>query len=431
MTCVVVVGTQWGDEGKGKIVDLLTEQADAVVRYQGGNNAGHTVMFEDKTFILHMVPSGILQNTISILGNGMVIDLNELLNELNDLKRMDIPLGSKLKLSHNAHLVMPYHRRLDVLEEEKKGSQKIGTTGRGIGPAYKDKVDRSGVRLADLEFPEALKTRLEAILEEKNFLVKHYYKSSEPEFSAVQVVDELMTAYEPLKEFVCDASLQINQWIDEGKHVLFEGAQGTFLDVDHGTYPFVTSSNTLAGGACSGTGVGPGRIKNVLGITKAYTTRVGMGPFPTELHDEDGDFLRKAGQEFGATTGRSRRCGWFDAVLVRQSVRLNGITAIALTKLDVLDTLETIKIAVAYQNANGEQSTDFPMGSLEGVTPVYEEVPGWQCSTRGITKEEELPEALQNYIAKLETLIQAPVSIISTGPRREETLMLNPEQLWK
>jgi len=429
MACVIIVGTQWGDEGKGKIVDLLTERADAVVRYQGGNNAGHTVMFGEKTFILHLLPSGILRKTTSILGNGVVIDLAEMIKEIDELAQMDIAVEDHLHISDRAQLVMPWHKTFDRLGEEQKGKNKIGTTGRGIGPAYEDKVRRSGMRVGDLLEPELFKARLEKIVEEKNKLLELYYKSDEPSFSAEEIFSEFTGYLKILKPYIRDTPLLVNQMIEEGKNILFEGAQGTFLDVDHGTYPFVTSSNTLAGGACAGTGIGPTRINEVLGIVKAYTTRVGSGPFPTELLDNDGELLQSEGHEFGATTGRPRRCGWFDALLVRQAVRLNGITSMAVMKLDVLDKFDTLKIAVSYRLSNGEHTENLPR-SLENVTPVLEEMPGWKCNSAGITEYDQLPGKMLAYLERISELVGAKVSIISTGPKREETIVLNPDQFW-
>ena len=429
MACLIIVGTQWGDEGKGKIVDLLTERADAVVRYQGGNNAGHTVMFGEKTFILHLLPSGILRKTTSILGNGVVIDLAEMIKEIDELAQMDIAVEDHLHISDRAQLVMPWHKTFDRLSEEQKGKNKIGTTGRGIGPAYEDKVRRSGMRVGDLLEPELFKARLEEIVEEKNKLLELYYKSDEPSFSTEEIFSEFTAYLKILKPYIRDTPLLVNQMIEEGKNILFEGAQGTFLDVDHGTYPFVTSSNTLAGGACTGTGIGPTRINKVLGIVKAYTTRVGSGPFPTELLDNDGDLLQSEGHEFGATTGRPRRCGWFDALLVRQAVRLNGITSMAVMKLDVLDKFDTLKIAVSYRLSNGEHTENLPR-SLENVTPVLEEMPGWKCKSAGITEYDQLPREMLAYLERISELVGARVSIISTGPKREETIVLNPDQFW-
>ena len=429
MACLIIVGTQWGDEGKGKIVDLLTERADAVVRYQGGNNAGHTVMFGEQTFILHLLPSGILRKTTSILGNGVVIDLAEMIKEIDELAQMDISVEDHLHISDRAQLVMPWHKTFDRLGEEQKSKNKIGTTGRGIGPAYEDKVRRSGMRVGDLLEPELFKARLEEIVEEKNKLLELYYKSDEPSFSAEEIFLEFTAYLKILKPYIRDTPLLVNQMIEQGKNILFEGAQGTFLDVDHGTYPFVTSSNTLAGGACAGTGIGPTRINEVLGIVKAYTTRVGSGPFPTELLDNDGYLLQSEGNEFGATTGRPRRCGWFDALLVRQAVRLNGISSMAVMKLDVLDKFDTLKIAVSYRLSNGEHTENLPR-SLENVTPVLEEMPGWKCNSAGITEYDQLPREMLAYLERISELVGAKVSIISTGPKREETIVLNPDQFW-
>ncbi len=429
MACVIIVGTQWGDEGKGKIVDLLTERADAVVRYQGGNNAGHTVMFGNKTFVTHLIPSGILSKTTSILGNGVVIDLAELIKEIEELEQLGITVDNHLHISDRAQLVMPWHKTFDRLGEEQKGKNKIGTTGRGIGPAYKDKIGRSGIRVGDLLDLGHFRCRLEELVVENNLLLEHLYKSSEKPFSIEQIFAEFTTFLKKLKPYICDSTLLINKLIEQEKNILFEGAQGTFLDVDHGTYPFVTSSNTLAGGACAGAGIGPTRITDVLGIVKAYTTRVGSGPFPTELFDEDGDLLRSEGQEFGATTGRPRRCGWFDALLVRQAVRLNGVTGMAIMKLDVLDKFETLKIAVGYRLSDGELSENLPR-SLENITPVYEEMPGWNCKTAGITDYKKLPSEMLAYLKRLSELVGAEVSIISTGPKREESIDLNPNNLW-
>ena len=429
MACLIIVGTQWGDEGKGKVVDLLTERADAVVRYQGGNNAGHTVMFGNKTFILHMVPSGILRETTSILGNGVVIDLSELVKEINDLEKMGIDVEKHLHISDRAQLVMPWHKIFDQLREQKKGKSKIGTTGRGIGPTYEDKVGRAGIRVGDLLDQEKFRSRLSELAKEKNIFLEKYFDTDETIFYAEDIFSEYADYLKKLEPCIVDTPFLINQLIQDGKNILFEGAQGTFLDVDHGTYPFVTSSNTLSGNACVGSGIGPTCITGVLGIVKAYTTRVGNGPFPTELLDNDGKILQSEGNEFGATTGRSRRCGWFDALLVRQAVRLNGITSIAVTKLDVLDNFDTLKIATGYRLPNGEECDNFPR-SLENVIPVYHEMPGWKCRTAGAVKYEKLPTEMLAYVDKISELVGAKVSIISTGPKREETIVLNPDQFW-
>ena len=429
MACLIIVGTQWGDEGKGKVVDLLTERADAVVRYQGGNNAGHTVMFENKTFILHMVPSGILRETTSILGNGVVIDLSELVKEINDLEKMGIDVEKYLHISDRAQLVMPWHKIFDQLREQKKGKSKIGTTGRGIGPTYEDKVGRAGIMVGDLLDQEKFRFHLSELAKEKNIFIKKYFDTDETYFYAKDIFSEYTDYIKKLEPCIVDTPFLINQLIQDGKNILFEGAQGTFLDVDHGTYPFVTSSNTLSGNACVGSGIGPTCITGVLGIVKAYTTRVGNGPFPTELLDNDGKILQTEGNEFGATTGRSRRCGWFDALLVRQAVRLNGITSIAVTKLDVLDNFDTLKIATGYRLPNGEECNSFPR-SLENVIPVYHEMPGWKCQTAGSVKYDRLPTEMLAYLDKISEFVGAKVSIISTGPKREETIVLNPDQFW-
>ncbi|MFL2743890.1 MAG: adenylosuccinate synthase [bacterium] len=430
MACVIIIGTQWGDEGKGKIVDLLTERVDAVVRFQGGNNAGHTVMFGEKTFVTHLVPSGILRKTTSVLGNGVVIDLAELIKEIEELEQMGIAVENHLHISDCAQLVMPWHKTFDRLGEEQKGKNKIGTTGRGIGPAYKDKIGRSGIRVGDLLDLVHFRSRLEDLVSENNQLLEHFFKSEETPFSAEQIFAEFNAYLKKLKPYICNTPLLVNQLVEDGKNILFEGAQGTFLDVDHGTYPFVTSSNTIAGGACAGAGIGPTRITDVLGIVKAYTTRVGSGPFPTELFDKDGELLQSEGQEFGATTGRPRRCGWFDALLVRQAVRLNGVTGMAIMKLDVLDKFETLKIAVAYRLADGELTED-PPRSLENVTPVYEKMPGWNSKTAGITDYDLLPPEMLAYLERVSELVGAPVSIISTGPKREDSIVLKPDQFWQ
>ena len=410
-------------------MDLLTERADAVVRFQGGNNAGHTVMFGKKTFVLHMLPSGILRETMSILGNGVVIDLSELVKEINELEKMGIDVAKNLHISDRAHLVMPWHKTIDQLREQKKGKSKIGTTGRGIGPTYEDKAARTGFRVGDLLEQQKFSSHLSEIVMEKNIFLKKYFDTDEKSFFTEDIFSEYADYIKKLKPCIADTPFIINQMIKNGKNILFEGAQGTFLDVDHGTYPFVTSSNTLSANACVGSGIGPTSITGVLGIVKAYTTRVGNGPFPTELLDGDGKILQTEGNEFGATTGRSRRCGWFDALLVRQAVELNGITSIAVTKLDVLDNFEKLKIAIAYRLPNGEECNFFPR-SLESVTPVYYEMPGWKCRTAGLVKYDQLPNEMLNYLDKISELVGAKVSIISTGPKREETIVLNPDQFW-
>jgi len=431
MPGIVVIGSQWGDEGKGKIVDLLTEQVQVVARYQGGNNAGHTVMFGDKTYILHLVPSGIFwPDKVAVLGNGVVVDPEALLSEVADLRKAGVEVGDNLKVSDAANLVMPYHKAFDKMREQLRGSGKIGTTGRGIGPAYEDKMARRGVRFSDFEprLGKAFRARLAQVLEEKNFLLRNHFHSAEPPFDLEEIYDHYCKLYEKVRPYLADTGALLNDALDRGQTVLFEGAQGTLLDVDHGTYPYVTSSSTTAGGACTGTGVGPTRINKVIGITKAYTTRVGEGPFPTELAgDPVGELLQKRGQEVGATTGRIRRCGWFDAVVVREAVRLNGLSNIALMKLDVMDTLETVRIATSYRDEEGHTHHRIPhwLGAPGSkVTPVYEDMPGWQTSIRGITRLEDLPKKTRAYLDRIVELIGVPISVISTGPKREETIVL-------
>lgn len=426
MSNVIIVGSQWGDEGKGKIVDLLSQQATMIVRFQGGNNAGHTVMFGDKTFILHLVPSGILHdNTKSVIGNGLVVDPAELLKEINELKEMDINCEDRLFISDAANLIMPYHKLLDAAREARLKDKKIGTTGRGIGPAYEDKVGRAGVRFADIENNSTFKERIDRFVNDKNKILKYVLDYDGPLLDADLIFEDLIKLHGELSPFICDTSELIEQEIQKGGHVLFEGAQGTFLDIDHGTYPYVTSSNTVAGGACSGSGVGPTKIDSIVGIVKAYTTRVGEGPFPTELNDEVGELLAKEGHEFGATTGRPRRCGWFDACLLKKAIRLNGITDLAITKMDVLDKLETIKICVAYKDSYGNRYDSLPSKqSIQSqLVPEYEEVPGWQSQTCGVTDFDQLPDKAKAYVARLEEILGVNASIVSTGPKREETII--------
>ncbi|MBW2556955.1 MAG: adenylosuccinate synthase, partial [Deltaproteobacteria bacterium] len=377
MSNIVIVGTQWGDEGKGKIVDLLAEYADVVVRFQGGNNAGHTMVVEGEQFISHLVPSGILQKKTCLIGNGVVVDPSVLVEELDKLKNKGIDTGPNLlKISEKAHVIMPYHKQIDLAREKMKGDQKIGTTGRGIGPCYEDKASRRGIRFVELIDAEVFKETVHAVLEEKNFYLKHYL-SAEP-LDPEPIVQQYQGYAERLAPHVVNISIVMNQAVKAGKQILFEGAQGTHLDIDHGTYPFVTSSNTVSGNACCGAGIGPKEITGVIGIVKAYTTRVGRGPFPTELFDEIGDTLQKKGAEFGATTGRKRRCGWLDTVLLQNAVRLNGLTGLVITKLDVLDGLESLKICTGYEY-NGETLYDFPanLKILGAYKPVFETLPGW------------------------------------------------------
>ncbi len=428
MSNVIIIGSQWGDEGKGKIVDLLSQQVGTIVRFQGGNNAGHTVMFESKTFILHLVPSGILhENTKCIIGNGMVVDLDELLKEMDDLKDLGIPSEGRLFISDAANLIMPYHKLLDKAREERLSGKKIGTTGRGIGPAYEDKVGRTGVRFADIESNSNFKEKIDRFVQDKNQILRYVLDYKGPVLDANDVYENLLESYKRIAPYICDSIDLLDSEIKSGKHILFEGAQGTYLDIDHGTYPFVTSSNTVAGGACTGGGVGPTSINAVAGVVKAYTTRVGEGPFPTELFDEVGELLSVEGNEYGATTGRARRCGWFDACLLKKAVRVNGLTHLAVTKLDVMDKLEKIKICVAYEDSLGNRFTAIPSKQTvqEELTPVYEEMDGWLSSTSGITEYDKLPEKAKKYLKRIEDLLETPIFIISTGPKREHTIVLS------
>lgn len=427
MANVIVIGSQWGDEGKGKLVDLLAEKASMVVRFQGGNNAGHTVMFGDETFILHLIPSGITQkDTQCVLGNGMVIDPEALLKEIAELEALGLSMEGRLFISDAASLILPYHRTIDAAREARAGKDKIGTTSRGIGPAYEDKVGRQGVRFVEVENDNRFKGKLDRLVKEKNLYLKHVLDYKGPFCDADQVFEDLMAAMKKIGPYLCNSSKLVHDAIQAGNHVLFEGAQGTFLDIDHGTYPFVTSSNTTSGGACTGAGVPPTAIDRVVGVVKAYTTRVGSGPFPTELDDADGDHLSSVGREYGATTGRKRRCGWFDACLVRESVRINGMTDLGITKLDVLDGMETLKICVGYQL--GDKKIDFfphNLNAQEKIQPIYEELPGWSQSTQGITDFDQLPDRAKLYLERLGELLEVPVSLISTGPKREETILKN------
>ncbi|MCP4754151.1 MAG: adenylosuccinate synthase [Proteobacteria bacterium] len=427
MSNVIVIGSQWGDEGKGKIVDLLSQKVRTIVRFQGGNNAGHTVMFGDKTYILHLVPSGILHSdTQCVIGNGMVVDLGELLKEIEELKTMGIECRGRLFISDAANLIMPYHKLLDKAREERLRNKKIGTTGRGIGPAYEDKVGRTGIRFADIENNSVFKERVDQLVQDKNLILKHVLHYEGPFLEADEVFENLMEEYRQIASYICDTTELLAREMEKGGDILFEGAQGTFLDIDHGTYPFVTSSNTVAGGACTGSGVGPTHIDRIGGVVKAYTTRVGEGPFPTELEDETGKLLATEGHEFGATTGRPRRCGWFDACLMRKAVHVNGITHLALTKMDVLDKIETIKICVAYTDGQGNRLEYLPskQSLQEEITPVYEEMPGWRARSSGITDYDRLPDNAKRYIKRIEELLGIPVFIISTGPKREDTIVL-------
>jgi len=422
---IVIVGTQWGDEGKGKIVDLLSEYADLVARFQGGNNAGHTMVVKGKQFISHLVPSGILQNKICIIGNGLVVDPKVLIEELEYLKNQGIPTEpARLLISEKAHVIMPYHKEIDLAREIMKGDKKIGTTGRGIGPAYEDKATRRGIRFVDLIDPEIFNEKLNSLIKEKNFYLKEFLNAKP--LNPDVILAEYNKYAEKLAPHVINISVVIDKAIKSGQHVLFEGAQGTHLDIDHGTYPFVTSSNTVSGNACCGVGIGPKEISGVIGIVKAYTTRVGAGPFPTELFDEIGDRIQKKGAEFGATTGRKRRCGWLDLVILRNSVRLNGLTGLTITKLDVLDGLDTLKICTGYKYAN-ELIEDFPanLNVLGACEPVYETLPGWTEDITNIRKIADLPVNARAYLDRIVTLSGVPIDIISVGPGRDETILVN------
>jgi adenylosuccinate synthase len=414
-----VLGAQWGDEGKGKIVDLLTPRFDIVARYQGGHNAGHTVYVNGTKFVLRLIPSGILHPGITcVIGNGVVIDPGALFAEVDELAKNGVEVGTRLVVSDKAHLILPYHRDLDLLSEARRGERKIGTTSRGIGPAYEDKIARRGIRVGDLADPKGLEQNVRDNVNARNRLV---YDST---MEWRQVFDELMEHAKRLRPLVCDVSLLLNEVMRSGKSVLFEGAQGTLLDIDHGTYPYVTSSNASVGGVCTGLGIGPRSIGGVLGVVKAYTTRVGEGPLPTELGGEMGQRLRDSGNEYGAVTGRPRRCGWYDAVAVRYGVRINGLDALALTKLDVLDGLERIEICTAYR-CGSRTLKEFPsdIGQLASCEPVYESMPGWSAPTRGIRRYGDLPDAARRYIARLEEVTGVPAAVISTGSERDDTIL--------
>ncbi len=421
---VVVIGTQWGDEGKGKIVDLLTDKVDAVVRFQGGHNAGHTLVIEGEKTVLHLIPSGILRENVQcLIGNGVVLSPEALLKELAGLEAKGVPARERLRISPSCPLILSYHVALDQAREKARGKAAIGTTGRGIGPAYEDKVSRRGLRLADMFHRELFSAKLGEVLDYHNFVLKNYYKADTVDFQAV--LEQSLAWAEELKPMMADVTALLHSFQDQGESMLFEGAQGALLDIDHGTYPFVTSSNTTAGGAATGTGIGPRDLDYVLGITKAYTTRVGAGPFPTELFDEMGEHLARRGHEFGSTTGRARRCGWFDAVALRRSNQINSVSGLCITKLDVLDGLDTIRICVGYR-CNGEEYTSPSLTAemLEGCEPVYEDMPGWKSSTVGVKCYDELPEAARNYLRRIEEVVGVPIDIISTGPDREETIVL-------
>lgn len=421
---VVVIGTQWGDEGKGKVVDLLTENAVAVVRFQGGHNAGHTLVIGNEKTVLHLIPSGILRDGVmSLIGNGVVVSPTALRDEVRMLEERNVPVRDRLRISAACPLILPYHVALDQAREAARGSRAIGTTGRGIGPAYEDKVSRRALRLGDIFEPKRFRDKLEEVLDYHNFMLRHYYQTEALELSVV--ADDTLAHAEFLAPMIEDIPDRLNRIYDDGGRILFEGAQGTLLDVDNGTYPFVTSSNTTAGSASTGSGFGPAKLDYILGITKAYTTRVGSGPFPTELFDDMGKHLAAQGHEFGSTTGRPRRCGWIDIVALRRAIQLSSISGLCVTKLDVLDGLETVRLCTGYRS-NGAQHQTPPTGAegFENCEPVYTDMPGWRKSTVGVREFSELPENARAYLKEVESLTGAPVHIVSTGPERLDTMVL-------
>ena len=429
MSSVVVVGTQWGDEGKGKITDFLSEKAEYVARYQGGDNAGHTIQFGGETYKLHLIPSGIFSpEKLCIIGNGVVVNPKSLVTELAYLHERNITTDN-LRISDRAHVILPYHIELDRLQEEAKGDKKIGTTIKGIGPAYMDKAARVGIRIADLLDREVFEERLRLNLEDKNRQFTKLYDANPMNFE--EIFEEYYEYGQQIKQYVCDTSVLLNDALDNGKRVLFEGAQGVMLDIDQGTYPFVTSSNPLAGGVTIGSGVGPSKVTKVVGVCKAYTSRVGDGPFPTELFDEIGSRIREVGREYGTTTGRPRRVGWFDSVVMRHSKRVSGITNLCLNSIDVLTGLETVKICVAYRKSNGEEISHYPASLVElgQCEPVYEELPGWTEDITGCCKLEELPIEAQNYVRRVSELVGVKISTFSVGPDRNQTNIL--EDVWE
>ncbi|MEW7998460.1 MAG: adenylosuccinate synthase [Candidatus Thiodiazotropha endolucinida] len=420
---VVIIGTQWGDEGKGKVVDLLTDKASAVVRFQGGHNAGHTLVIDGEQTVLHLIPSGVLREGVRcLIGNGVVLAPDALLEEIDTLEQNGVPASSRMGISESCPLILPYHIALDAAREKARGKKAIGTTGRGIGPAYEDKVSRRGIRLGEIFDQKHISERLREVMDYHNFALKHLFEYGEVDYQ--QVLDQLLEQAQRLQPMVDDVTGTLHQLRREGRNVMFEGAQGALLDIDHGTYPYVTSSNTTAGGAATGSGVGPRYIDYVLGIVKAYTTRVGAGPFPTELFDEDGDHLGTKGHEFGATTGRKRRCGWLDLVALRRSLEINSVSGMCITKLDVLDGMQKVKICIAYK-LDGQEVTSPPSGAdrFAECEPVYIEMPGWQESTVGLTSFDQLPKAAKEYLKKIEELCDTPIDIISTGPDRIETIV--------
>ena len=421
---VVVVGTQWGDEGKGKVVDWLTDHAQGVVRFQGGHNAGHTLVIDGRKRILRLIPSGILRKGVRCyIGNGVVLSPVALLQEIGELEAAGVEVRSRLRMSEACPLILPYHIAVDQAREAAKGTGKIGTTGRGIGPAYEDKVARRAIRLQDLMVPARFEAKLREALDYHNFVLSRYLKAPEVEFDRVR--DEALALAPALTPMVADVPRALYEENRAGANLLFEGAQGTLLDIDHGTYPYVTSSNCIAGAACAGAGVGPQMLHYVLGITKAYTTRVGSGPFPTELTDDTGDQLRTRGQEFGSVTGRPRRCGWFDAAALKRSAQINGVSGLCVTKLDVLDGVEELQVGVAYR-VRGETIDILPAGAdaLQECEPIYEEIPGWTESTVGIRRYQDLPKNARNYLKRIEEICGVPVDLISTGPDRDDSIVL-------
>jgi len=422
MEVTILVGSQWGDEGKGKIVDILSEKYDIVVRYQGGANAGHTIKIDDKQFILHLIPSGILRrDVVCVIGSGVVIDPQALLDEIKFLENNNISIKDRLFISHNAHLIMPYHKLLDSISE--KGDRKIGTTGRGIGPCYIDKYARKGIKIVDLLNKPHLEKLIRQNIEEKNTILTKVY--NENELDVDQIIKEYLEFDKVIDPYIKDVPMYLNQATLENKNILMEGAQGTLLDVDFGTYPYVTSSNPTSGGGCTGTGIPPTKVSSVFGIVKAYTTRVGLGPFPTELDEENGEILRQAGAEFGATTGRPRRCGWFDSFMMKYSRMINGIERVAITKLDVLSYLDEIKVCTAY-HIDGKNLTSFPtdIAQMERVTPVYETLPGWKTDISNARSYSELPSEAQQYLSFISEQCGFEIAIISVGPGRAETIIL-------
>jgi len=429
MANLVVIGTQWGDEGKGKIVDILAHDADVVVRFQGGSNAGHTVVNDRGTFVFHLIPSGILyRSKVNMIGNGVVVDPGSLIEEMDQLQAKGVQIGRNFFISHRAHLILPYHKAIEKAAEQSKGSRRIGTTGRGIGPSYADKMARIGIRAGDLLNPSLFRRKLEENLGEINLFLDRLYRAEG--FQVEKVFQQYMGYADRLKDYIADTSILLNKAIDRGRKVLFEGAQGTHLDVDFGTYPYVTSSSAAAGGACTGTGVGPTKIDVVMGVTKAYTTRVGSGPFPTELNDAVGGGLQERGKEFGATTGRARRCGWFDGVLVRYATKINGLSSLAVTKLDVLDGCKELMLCTGYRHG-GKLYKEVPadIQVLSECRPIYEKLPGWTMPTTGITAYKKLPAEAKRYLDRVEALAECRIDMISTGSKRSHTIILrNPLQ---